>query len=113
MYYLGLRRGEALGLQWGDFDFDEDLVHIQRDIDFCGSTARDGDLKTDVADRYVPIPGELRAMLTKMRGFPQQYLSITSVTIKVGFGINNKLMLTHRTKCHMFFAHWIPSIHDG
>ena len=35
LYYLGLRRGEALGLQWGDFDFDEDLVHIQRDIDFC------------------------------------------------------------------------------
>ena len=74
LYYLGLRRGEALGLQWGDFDFDEDLVHIQRDIDFCGSTARDGDLKTDAADRYVPIPGELRAMLTKMRGFPQQYV---------------------------------------
>ena len=74
LYYLGLRRGEALGLQWGDFDFDEDLVHVQRDIDFCGSTARDGDLKTDAADRYVPIPGELRAMLTKMRGFPQQYV---------------------------------------
>ncbi len=37
LYYLGLRRGEALGLQWGDFDFDEDLVHVQRDIDFCGS----------------------------------------------------------------------------
>ena len=74
LYYLGLRRGEALGLQWGDFDFDEDLVHVQRDIDFCGSTARDGDLKTDAADRYVPIPGELRSMLTKMRGFPQQYV---------------------------------------
>ena len=74
LYYLGLRRGEALGLQWGDLDFDEDLVHVQRDIDFCGSTARDGDLKTDAADRYVPIPGELRAMLTKMRGFPQQYV---------------------------------------
>ena len=74
LYYLGLRRGEALGLQWGDFDFDEDLVHVQRDIDFCGSTARDGDLKTDAADRFVPIPGELRAMLTKVRGFPQQYV---------------------------------------
>ena len=74
LYYLGLRRGEALGLQWGDFDFDEDLVHIQRDIDFCGSTARDGTLKTDAANRYVPIPEELRIMLTKVRGFPQQYV---------------------------------------
>lgn len=78
-YYLGLRRGEALGLQWGDFNFDEDLVHVQRDIDFCGSTARDGDLKTDAADRYVPIPSELRAMLTKVRGFPQQYVFHTEI----------------------------------
>ena len=36
LYYLGLRRGEALGLKWGDFDFQEDQVHIVRDIDFAG-----------------------------------------------------------------------------
>lgn len=74
LYYLGLRRGEALGLQWGDFDFDEDLVHIQRDIDFVGSTAHDGELKTTAANRYIPIPTELRTMLSKVRGFPQQYV---------------------------------------
>ena len=74
LYYLGLRRGEALGLQWGDFDFDEDLVHIQRDIDFVGSTAHDGELKTAAANRFIPIPTELRAMLSKVRGFPQQYV---------------------------------------
>ena len=48
-----VRRGEALGLQWGDFDFDEDLVHIQRDIDFCGSTATlfaDSDGRLDDAE---------------------------------------------------------------
>lgn len=72
LYYLGLRRGEALGLQWGDFDFDEDLVHIQRDIDYVGSTAHDGALKTAAANRYIPVPQELRAMLSKVRGFPQQ-----------------------------------------
>lgn len=74
LYYLGLRRGEALGLKWGDFDFDEDLVHIQRDIDYVRSVAHDGALKTEAANRYVPIPAELRAMLTKTRGFPQQYV---------------------------------------
>lgn len=74
LYYLGLRRGEALGLQWGDFDFDEDLVHIQRDIDYVGSTAHDGALKTAAANRYIPIPQELRAMLSNVRGFPQQYV---------------------------------------
>lgn len=66
--------GEALGLQWGDFDFDEDLVHIQRDIDYVGFTAHDGALTTAAANRYVPIPQELRAMLSKVRGFPQQYV---------------------------------------
>ncbi len=74
LYYLGLRRGEALGLQWGDFDFDEDLVHFQRDIDYVGSTAHDGALKTVAANRYIPFPQELRAMLSKVRGFPQQYV---------------------------------------
>ena len=44
LYYLGVRRGEALGLKWGDFDFTVDQVHIQRDIDFTGSTAVDGTL---------------------------------------------------------------------
>lgn len=74
LYYLGLRRGEALGLQWGDFDFDEDLVHIQRDIDYVGSTAHDDALKTTAVNRYIPIPQELRAMLSKVHGFPQQYV---------------------------------------
>ena len=74
LYYLGLRRGEALGLKWDDFDFDEDLVHIQRDIDYTGSTARDGELKTAAANRYVPIPSELREMLSKVRDFPGQYV---------------------------------------
>ena len=74
LYYLGLRRGEALGLKWGDFDFDEDLVHIQRDIDFTGSMAHDGELKTAAANRYVPIPADLREMLVKERGFPTQYV---------------------------------------
>ena len=74
LYYLGLRRGEALGLRWEDFDFDENVVHIQRDIDYCGSTARDDDLKTPAADRYVPIPEELLSMLLKVRSLPGQYL---------------------------------------
>ena len=74
LYYLGLRRGEALGLQWGDFDSEDDLVHIQRDIDYVGSTAHDGDMKTTAANCYVPLPVELRAMLSNVRGFPQQYV---------------------------------------
>ncbi|MDO4750390.1 MAG: site-specific integrase [Eubacteriales bacterium] len=74
LYYLGLRRGEALGLKWGDFDFTADQVHIQRDIDFTGSTAAEDTLKTEAADRYVPVPAELKEMLLPKRARADDYL---------------------------------------
>lgn len=74
LYYLGLRRGEALGLKWGDIDFEENRVHVQRDIDYVGSTAQDGALKTAAADRFVPIPEELQPLLKKNRSFAPEYL---------------------------------------
>ena len=74
LYYLGLRRGEALGLKWGDFDFTTDQVHIQRDIDYTGSLATEGALKTEAANRYVPVPSELKEMLLPKRGMEDEYL---------------------------------------
>ena len=74
LYYLGLRRGEALGLKWGDFDFTGDQVHIQRDLDYACSVAQDGSLKTDAADRYVPIPPELKEKLLHNKGGEDEYV---------------------------------------
>jgi len=74
LYYLGLRRGEALGLKWGDFDFTENQVHIQRDLDYAGSVAHDGSLKTEAADRYVPIPPELKEKLLANKGGADEYV---------------------------------------
>ena len=37
LYYLGCRRGEMLGLQWGDFNWQTQMVHIQRSVDFTAS----------------------------------------------------------------------------
>lgn len=74
LYYLGLRRGEALGLKWGDFDFAEDQVHIQRDLDYAGPSAQDGSLKTEAADRYVPIPPELKEKLLASKGANDEYV---------------------------------------
>lgn len=72
LYYLGCRRGEMLGLKWGDIDLKEGMVHIQRDFDFI--TGEIGDLKTDAADRYVPIPDELMEILKPVRGLPGTYV---------------------------------------
>ncbi len=74
MYYTGVRPGEALGLKWGDFDWNDGLLHIQRDIDFTSKTKRVGDLKTRAADRYIPIPHELKTLLLPHRGFPDLFL---------------------------------------
>ena len=74
LYYTGVRRGEALGLKWGDFDFNEDQVHIQRDIDFAGPTAQEGALKTAASDRYIPIPPELKELLLQKKRLAGEYV---------------------------------------
>lgn len=73
MYYTGMRPGEVRGLQWGDIDWDSDLIHVQRDIDDAAhSTA--GSLKTSAADRYIPIVAQLRPLLWEARGVPAAYV---------------------------------------
>lgn len=73
LYYLGVRRGEAMGLQWGDIDWTHKVVHIQRDIDFKDKN-KAGDLKSPAANRYVPIPLPLQKILEPQRAFPTTYI---------------------------------------
>lgn len=63
LYHLGLQRDKALGLKWGYFDFEGDWIHIDRDIVFAGPTAKEGELKTEAADRHVLIPPWLKSAL--------------------------------------------------
>lgn len=73
MYYLGVRPGEARGLMWGDFDWNQNLVHIQRDIDFkAGGYA--GALKTASSNRYIPIPAALQRLLKPLEGSSGDFL---------------------------------------
>lgn len=68
MYYLGARPGEIHGLQWGDFDWRRNLVHIQRDIDFKKKGPNKvGALKNKKSNRWVPVPQDLRRILYPMR----------------------------------------------
>ena len=74
MYYTGMRPGEVRGLQWGDFDWDNGLVHVQRDIDYVARGASVGELKTKNADRYIPIVDELRTVLYPTREMPDAFV---------------------------------------
>lgn len=73
LYYLGLRQGEAAGLRWGDIDWKEGMVHVQRTIDRFADNAP-GSLKTDASDRFVPMPQPLAELLTGLRGMPELYI---------------------------------------
>lgn len=68
MFYTGMRPGEVRGLEWGDFDWEEELIHVQRDIDYKSKENPVGDLKNNAADRYVPIPEELSVLLKPFAG---------------------------------------------
>lgn len=73
MYYLGVRPGENRGLQWGDFDWTSQRVHIQRDIDYKNH-GQPGDLKNKGSDRWIPVPDPLHKILYPLRGKPDQYV---------------------------------------
>lgn len=53
---LGLRRGEVLGLQWQDIDFDNRIIHIRNNyvMDNGKPTLR-GDTKTEMSTRDIVI----------------------------------------------------------
>ena len=66
LFYTGMRRGEICGLQWRDVDFERNVIHVRRDLDFkLRSVDR---LKTVNAERDIPLVPELKAILMRHRG---------------------------------------------
>ena len=63
---LGLRRGEAAGLMWSDFDFDGGTLTVQRNVTYVpGSGLQIGTPKTDSSIRVLPVPAALICNLKK------------------------------------------------
>lgn len=76
LYYLGCRRGELLGLRWGDFDWERRMVHIQRSVSFGNAPGQSPfrPPKSAAGDRFVPIPDALYALLRPLCGDARQLL---------------------------------------
>jgi integrase len=60
---LGLRVSEILGLQWGDFDFENRTVQVQRSV----VGGRVDDVKTEYSKDDVPIDPPLAEVLLQWR----------------------------------------------
>ena len=59
----GFRKGEALGLRWGDIDFKENTISCNRQANYEGGTVTITPQKTDNAARTVPLLPVLREAL--------------------------------------------------
>lgn len=59
----GLRRGEALGLKWGDVDYKRQTIVVNRGVTYRRGKKTVGDTKTEGSVRTVPLLGMLAVAL--------------------------------------------------
>lgn len=60
---LGLRRGEALGLQWNDVDFEKQTINIVRIILYADNQVISHEPKTETSKRVIVAPSSIMAEL--------------------------------------------------
>ena len=68
MLFAGLRRGEALALQWEDIDMDNNVIHVTKAVHFEGNTAVLSTTKTEAGIRDVPLLPQLKDALRAYKG---------------------------------------------
>ncbi|MBR1409448.1 MAG: site-specific integrase [Clostridia bacterium] len=70
LIYTGMRREEVLALKWEDVDFKENVIHVQHGLqwpDKDGNTPVLGPTKSEAGVRKIPLPSELKALLSPAR----------------------------------------------
>ena len=65
---LGLRQGEALGLQWPDVDFEAGTIHVRHGLQRHGHEFHLMPPKTAKSRRVIPLPASIAAALQAHRG---------------------------------------------
>ncbi len=64
----GVRRGECFGLQWGDVDFSNRLIHINRNVTYTTQNGISVGLpKTDTGIRSIPITDSVMTLLAEFQ----------------------------------------------
>ena len=68
MITTGLRRGELMGLQWGDIDFDHYVISVNRNVTYTPSSGIVVSTpKTECSLRQIPLMPSVAALLLKYR----------------------------------------------
>lgn len=67
LIYTGMRRGEVAGLRWEDIDFEENVIHVKRAVQFISNRPIVGETKSKAGIREVPLLPELKEALLKDR----------------------------------------------
>lgn len=65
--FLGLRRGEIVGLQWRDIDLSERVLHVRRQVVLVDGESKINGGKTTCAKRDIEIPARLATLLTQVK----------------------------------------------
>ena len=63
LMYTGLRRGELLGLRWGDIDLEARTIKVRRNVYFLGGSPHVKTPKTKAGERTVGIVDKLAEIL--------------------------------------------------
>jgi integrase len=66
----GLRKGEIVGLQWGDIDLDKGLINVNRSVWYGNGGSHVKSTKTEAGERYIPIVNDLRKKIEIMAASP-------------------------------------------
>lgn len=98
---LGLRRSEACGLDWSDFDWRRGWVHVQRGAHWVGGRLVEYATKTKLSDRWLRVPRWALARLRQIRG------SLRSGRLR-GALAPHQIAGRFERFCRRFALPWVP-----
>lgn len=98
---LGLRRSEACGLDWSDFDWRRGWVHVQRGAHWVGGGVVEYATKTKLSDRWLRVPRWALARLRQIRG------SLRSGRLR-GALAPHQIAGRFRRLCRRLSLPWVP-----
>ncbi len=92
MLSTGMRRGEALGLKWGDVDLDGGVVRIRRSLKREGGHIVTADTKTLKSRRAVNLPEPVVELLSRHRDQQEkQRVDLGAAWVETGFGFTSSI----------------------